>query len=156
MSSLAGTGSHPSAGMAPDKLGPRGPFIRGITPFIRGAGNMEFCQGTAHQCGICLPLLMVCVFSSHSEQCLQHWNCCVCSAWNVLPRNGSFCHFPSLILLFSPHPRRRVSISSHQRGQKSFYKVEFFLPQYSSPTFSWSPQSPDIKLSQEELPKIPE
>lgn len=64
----------------------------------------------------------------------------LCSAWTVLLRNRLFCHFPSFALFFfsciSPHPRRRVSISAHIGGLKSFHRVDIFFPsEYSSPTF---------------------
>lgn len=130
MSSLAGTGRHPSAGMAPDKLGLRGPFIRGTAPFIRGAGDMEFCPGDRPPVW---DLSSFCswfgVFSFHFEQGLQQWD------YGISALPGTFFQgmdpsatSPSFILLFSPHPRRRVSILTHQGGLRSFHKdVEFFL-----------------------------
>lgn len=64
---------------------------------------MEFCQGTVHQDGICLLLLMVCVFSSHFEQAPQQWNYRI-SALLGMFFQGADPSATSPVLSCFPHP----------------------------------------------------
>lgn len=64
---------------------------------------MEFCHGTGRQCGISLPLLLVCVFPFHFEQGLQQWNYCA-SALLGMFFQGTEPSVISLVLSCFSHP----------------------------------------------------